>query len=61
MQRPRQWPAPAAPPIATRPTPIPVPQRETTSIAEVKSAVKTNYEEDDLDVPAFIRKRHEGN
>ncbi len=35
------------------------PQRQTASIAEVKSAVKANYEEDDLDVPAFIRKRNE--
>jgi cell division protein FtsZ len=35
--------------------------REVTSIAEVKSAVKTSYEEDDLDVPAFIRKRNETN
>jgi cell division protein FtsZ len=47
--------APASPPI----TPRPAPQRENTSIADVKSTVKTNYEEDDLDVPAFIRKRNE--
>jgi cell division protein FtsZ len=46
---------------ASRPTPTPVPQRENTSIADVKSTVKTTYEEDDLDVPAFIRKRNEGN
>ncbi len=50
-------PAPAAPPI----TPRPAPQREATSIAEVKSTVKTNFQEDDLDVPAFIRKRSETN
>ena len=37
----------------------PASQRD--SIAEVKSTVKTAYPEDDLDVPAFIRKRHEGN
>ncbi|HET7186119.1 MAG TPA: cell division protein FtsZ [Terriglobales bacterium] len=37
------------------------PQREMTSIADVKGSVKTNYEEDDLDVPAFIRKRNESN
>ncbi len=48
-------PVPVGPPIAARP----VPQRENTSIADVKSTVKTNYEEDDLDVPAFIRKRGE--
>ena len=48
-------PAPSAP---QRP---PAPQRESTSIADVKSTVKTNYEEDDLDVPAFIRKRNEHN
>jgi cell division protein FtsZ len=41
--------------------PVSAPQRETTSIAEVKSTVKTNYEDDDLDVPAFIRKRNESN
>ena len=46
----------AAPPITARPV---APQRENTSIADVKSTVKTNYEEDDLDVPAFIRKRNE--
>jgi cell division protein FtsZ len=46
---------PVSPPIAVRPAP----QRENTSLADVKSTVKTNYEEDDLDVPAFIRKRHE--
>ena len=46
----------APPPITPRPA---APQRETTSLADVKSTVKTNYEEDDLDVPAFIRKRNE--
>ena len=49
---------PPPPPITQRPA---APQRETTSIADVKSTVKTNYEEDDLDVPAFIRKRSESN
>ncbi len=48
-------PTPPAPPVAPRPAPV----RETTSLADVKSTVKTNYEEDDLDVPAFIRKRNE--
>jgi cell division protein FtsZ len=37
------------------------PQREHTSLEEVKSSVKGNFEENDLDVPAFIRKRAEGN
>ncbi len=46
----------APPPITPRPA---APLRETTSLADVKSTVKTNYEEDDLDVPAFIRKRNE--
>jgi cell division protein FtsZ len=44
------------PPITPRPA---APQRETTSLADVRNTVKTNYEEDDLDVPAFIRKRNE--
>ncbi len=48
----------AVPPVTVRQ--VAAPQRETTSIAEVKSTVKTAYPEDDLDVPAFIRKRHEG-
>jgi cell division protein FtsZ len=52
---PQAAPPPASPPVAPRPAP----QRETTSLADVKSTVKTNYEEDDLDVPAFIRKRNE--
>ena len=51
-------------PAATAPSPTvaprPAPQRDTASIADVKSTVKTSYEEDDLDVPAFIRKRNEG-
>ncbi len=51
-------PKPAAPPPTITPRPA-APQRETTSIADVKSTLKTNYEEDDLDVPAFIRKRTE--
>jgi hypothetical protein len=44
-------------PVATRTS---SPPRESTSLEEVKSSVKTNFEEDDLDVPAFIRKRAEG-
>jgi len=52
---PQAAPVPVSPPV----TPRPAPQRETTSLADVKSTVKTNYQEDDLDVPAFIRKRNE--
>ena len=51
-------PSPARPATAAT-TPSPAPQRENSSIADVKSSVKANYEEDDLDVPAFIRKRNE--
>jgi len=53
---------PASPPVSARPqsTPAPAPLREEAkSLAEVKSTVKANYEDDDLDVPAFIRKRQE--
>ncbi len=49
---------PVAPPPPITPRPA-APQRETTSLADVRNTVKTNYEEDDLDVPAFIRKRNE--
>jgi len=38
---------------------IPVIHRETASLSEVTSSVKATYEQDDLDVPAFIRKRGE--
>jgi len=46
--------APAPPPIPER---RPVPQREATSLDQVTSSVKGTYEQDDLDVPAFLRKR----
>ncbi len=43
------------------PAPVPerrvVPQRESTSIDQVTSTAKGTYEQDDLDVPAFLRKR----
>ena len=35
------------------------PQRDTTSLEHVTSSVKGTYEQDDLDVPAFLRKRGE--
>jgi hypothetical protein len=59
-----QRPEPSVPPsvakvVAAAAAPSPTPQRETSSIADVKSSVKASYEDDDLDVPAFIRKRNE--
>ena len=45
-------PAPAGARAAT-------PQRETPSLDAVKENVKSNFEQDDLDVPAFIRKRQD--
>ncbi len=53
---------PAMAPIASRPperTQVTIPHRETPSLDAVKDSVKGNVEEDDLDVPAFIRKRGE--
>jgi cell division protein FtsZ len=44
---------------ATPPTPLTTPQRDTTTLESVKSNVKGSFEEDDLDVPAFIRKQRE--
>ncbi len=45
--------------VAAPPARAAAPQREATSLEEVKSAVKGNFEQDDLEVPAFIRKRAE--
>src|SRR5512142_596844 len=52
--------APAPEPVfrATPPTPV-TPQRDTTTLETVKSNVKAAFEEDDLDVPAFIRKQRD--
>ena len=47
---------PAAAPAGAR---VSAPQRETPSLESVKENVKGNFEQDDLDVPAFIRKRQE--
>src|SRR5689334_20015439 len=62
-QRPEATAPPPAPPMGraavAAAAPSPVPRRENASIADVKSSVKASYEEDDLDVPAFIRKRNE--
>ena len=44
---------------ATPPTLLTTPQRDTTTLESVKSNVKGSFEEDDLDVPAFIRKQRE--
>jgi cell division protein FtsZ len=51
---------PAPEPVfrATTPTQV-TPQRDTTTLEAVKSNVKAAFEEDDLDVPAFIRKQRE--
>jgi cell division protein FtsZ len=54
-------PTPVTPPVSVMQQRPAHPQRESTSIADVKGTVKTSYEEDDLDVPAFIRKRNEAN
>jgi cell division protein FtsZ len=50
-------PPPPSPPIHRAPPPAPL--REHTSLDALKSGVKGNFEQDDLDVPAFIRKRAE--
>jgi cell division protein FtsZ len=50
---------PVAPPYAARTTPPPA--RETPNLASVTEAVRGSVEPDDLDVPAFIRKRVEIN
>jgi cell division protein FtsZ len=52
--------APAYQPVAYQPPayqPPPPPQRENIALDAVKEKVKASYEEDDLDVPAFIRKQ----
>ncbi len=63
----RSEPEPATHPVATAeepvfkptpPTPV-APQRDSTTLDSVKSNVKASFEEDDLDVPAFIRKQRE--
>jgi cell division protein FtsZ len=51
---PEPAPAPVAPPQAYAP-----PQRDNASLESVKNTVKAEFQEDDLDVPAFIRKRNE--
>ena len=45
------------PPLPILPERHATPQRESTSIDQVTSSVKGTYEQDDLDVPAFLRKR----
>ena len=39
--------------------PAPAPRHEAPSLETVKSSVKANYSQDDLDVPAFLRKKGE--
>ncbi len=50
---PAPTPGPARAPVASPPP------RENTSLDDVRSAAQGNYGDDDLDVPAFIRKRNE--
>src|SRR5919204_403131 len=45
--------------VAVTPRVAAPPPRETASLETVKSSVRGNFEQDDLDVPAFIRKRGE--
>ena len=66
---PRPAPPPAPPvavatptavaPRATERTQTTIPHRETPSLETVKESVKGNVEQDDLDIPAFLRKRGE--
>ena len=46
--------------VAT-PTRVATPARETPNLATMTEAIKSAVEHDDLDVPAFIRKRGEVN
>jgi cell division protein FtsZ len=57
---------PATPPrphptyqAAAPPAPAPVTRQEAQTLEAVKSGVKGNYSQDDLDVPAFLRKKGE--
>jgi cell division protein FtsZ len=57
---------PATPPrphptyqAAASPAPASVPRHEAQTLETVKSSVKGNYSQDDLDVPAFLRKKGE--
>jgi cell division protein FtsZ len=57
---------PATPPrphptyqAAAPPAPAPVTRHEAQTLEAVKSSVKGNYSQDDLDVPAFLRKKGE--
>jgi cell division protein FtsZ len=51
---------PVAQPPCTPPPPQPQPNDEETPVAEIKNNLKVGaFEEDDLDVPAFLRKRPE--
>ncbi|HWR34555.1 MAG TPA: cell division protein FtsZ [Clostridia bacterium] len=50
-----------APALAFQSTPQAAPQRENIALDAVKDKVKGSYEDDDLDVPAFIRKQRNEN
>jgi cell division protein FtsZ len=51
-------PEPEPEPVAPPPVEVhSTPRRDTASLEQVTSSVKASYEQDDLDVPAFLRKR----
>jgi len=54
-------PPPIAPPVsrAVERTQASIPHRESPNLDAVKDSVKGNVEQDDLDIPAFLRKRGE--
>ena len=56
---PEPEPEPIAEPAAIAPHPIPVTVREPRNLEEVAAAVKGAFEQEDLDIPAFLRKRGE--
>jgi cell division protein FtsZ len=51
--------APTPPPRVVTPPPVAAPPRERVSLDSVKESAKGNFEQDDLDVPAFLRKREQ--
>ncbi len=57
VEEPEPEPEPVVPQVVERQ--VAPPQRDTASIQQVTSSSKATYEQDDLDVPAFLRKRGE--
>jgi cell division protein FtsZ len=58
--RPAPVSTPAPAPVPVSPRVATAPPREMATLEAVTSSVRGNFEPDDLDVPAFIRKRGEG-